>query len=164
MNPNGRIPVINDNGFILYESNAIIRYLWKKNSLPNYEVHQLQSWATQDQWMDWTSATLYYPSFRDFYLFFARTPPAQRDKIRGEQLLSNVLPLLTIADKELKQKKYIASDDFSMADIPFGVLIDKWERINQAKNQFTNVSRYYELLLTRPFFKSNVVKFSLDAI
>ena len=127
-------------------------------------IRDRQIWANQDRWMDWTSATLYYPNFRDFYIYFARTPIEQQDKIKGDQLLANVLPLMTIADNQLKQYSHLAGNDFSMADIAFGVLVDKWERLKQGEGQFLNISKYYDRLLNRPHYQKNVVQFSLDAV
>jgi glutathione S-transferase len=164
MNPNGRIPVIDDNGYILYESNAIIRYLWAKAFPSALEFKNLQSWSNQDKWMEWTSATLYYPSFREFYLYFARTPENQLSSIKTSQLYSLVLPLLKIVNDQLGQTPYIAGEKMSMADIPLGVLIDKWERIDQKKSNLLNLSLYYDRLLEHKYFFNCVVKHALDAV
>jgi glutathione S-transferase len=163
MNPNGRVPVIQEQDFILYESNAIIRYLWEKYGFLN-QAKSLENWAKQDSWMDWTSATLYYPYFRDFYLYTTRTPHTEQDPNKIEQLLSQINPHLAIANQQLSKYNYIAGNDFSMADITFGVLVDKWERINIKNQEFIHITNYYEKLLTRSHFIHNVVHFSLNAI
>jgi len=163
MNPNGRIPLIQDQDFILYESNAIIRYFWEKFNFKSSPKNQ-QAWSLQDSWMDWTSTTLYYPNFREFYLYTTRTPTNEQDSKKLEQLLSNITPLLSIANHQLSRYPYIAGNEFSMADISFGVLIDKWERINICNSDFLNIKVYYEQLLQRQHFVEHVVKFSLDAI
>jgi glutathione S-transferase len=164
MNPNGRVPVINDDGFILYESNAIIRYLWAKTFPSESGFKNLQSWSSADRWMEWTSATLYYPLFREFYIYFARTPAAELNPIKADQLLNAVYPLLKIANDQLGQTSYIAGNAFSMADIPLGVLIDKWEKIDQQKSNLLNLSIYYDRLLKREHFCKHVTQYALNAI
>jgi glutathione S-transferase len=84
--------------------------------------------------------------------------------MKGNQLLVNLLPLMTIADNQLKHHQYLAGNEFSMADIAFGVLVDKWERLNQGEGQFLNISKYYDRLLSRPHYQKHVVQFSLDAV
>jgi len=163
MNPNGRIPVIQDQEFTLYESNTIIRYLWEKYGLKNSTKNQ-EAWSIQDSWMDWTSTTLYYPNFRDFYLYTSRTPINEQDPIKLEKLLANINPILSIADSQLSSYPFIAGNEFSMADIPFGVLIDKWERINIKNSEFLHIKKYYIELLKRKNFVDKVVQFSLNAI
>ena len=164
MNPNGRVPVMSDDGFILYESNAIIRYLWAKTLTTEPSLQHLQSWASQDRWMEWTSATLYYPLFREFYIYFARTPAAELNASKADQLHRSIYPLLKIVDDQLAQTPYIVGKTFSMADIPLGVLIDKWERIDQQKSHLLNVSLYYERLLKREHYRNHVTQYALNAI
>ncbi len=164
MNPNGRVPVIDDDGFILYESNAIIRYLRAKTVPSEFTSKHLQSWSYQDQWMDWTSATLYYPLFREFYIYFARTPSEELIESKASQLFDSIRPLMKIADDQLKQAPFIAGKTFSMADIPLGVLIDKWEKIDLKKSNFLNLSLYYDRLLERKDFCNCVAQYALNAV
>ena len=164
MNPNGRIPVIDDDGFILYESNTIIRYLWAKTFPSDCTNEHLQSWSHQDQWMDWASATLYYPLFREFFLYFARTSPENFSEAKASQLFNSIQPLMKIANDQLGQAPFIAGKTFSMADISLGVLIDKWEKIDQKKSNFINLSLYYDRLLERKDYFNCVAQYALNAV
>ncbi len=76
-NPNGLVPTIDDDGFVLWESNAIVRYLAEKHrgSLWPADPHVR---AVADQWMDWTNTT-YWPALRTGFLGLVRTPPAERN-------------------------------------------------------------------------------------
>src|SRR5665213_2569582 len=56
MNPNGLVPVIDDDGVVLWESNAILRYLAARHGAPFWPEHAAER-ARQDQWMDWAATT-----------------------------------------------------------------------------------------------------------
>src|SRR6476660_10063520 len=58
MNPNGLVPTLEDDGFVLWESNAIVRYLCAKHSAGNLWPEDLQIRADADRWLDWPTATL----------------------------------------------------------------------------------------------------------
>src|SRR5262245_38784530 len=60
-NPNGLIPVIEDEGFVLYESNAIVRYLAAKHATGSLWPAELAKRADVDRWMEWQS-TGYTPA------------------------------------------------------------------------------------------------------
>ncbi len=79
MNPNGRVPVIEDDGFVLWESNAIVRYLAARYAPGDLYPQDPVRRADADKWMDWTTSTLAGP-FRDLFWGTLRTPPEQRDE------------------------------------------------------------------------------------
>lgn len=58
MNPNGRIPTIDDDGFILWESNAIVCFLASKYGAGNLSPASAKTYACADRWMDWSITTL----------------------------------------------------------------------------------------------------------
>ena len=57
MNPNGRIPTIDDDGFVLWESNAIVRYLSRRYGEGGLLPDSAAGCALADQWMDWCETT-----------------------------------------------------------------------------------------------------------
>lgn len=91
MNPNGMIPVIEDGlddagdtRFVLWESNAIVRYLSARYGPGNLYPLELHERADADRWMDWQT-TSYSPSMVDAFLQLVRTPEDQRDAARIER-------------------------------------------------------------------------------
>ena len=59
MNPNGLVPLMNDGGFLLWESHAIVRYLARKAGLGSLCPAEAQAAADADRWMEWFSTTLW---------------------------------------------------------------------------------------------------------
>jgi glutathione S-transferase len=78
MNPTATIPTIDDDGFILWESNAIVRYLAAKHSAGTLMPEDLRQRADSDRWMDWTSVML-QPLITPVFWGLIRTPAEKRN-------------------------------------------------------------------------------------
>ena len=77
LNPNGLVPTIDDDGFVLWESHAIVRYLAAKHGA-GFWPEDRRMRAEADQWMDW-SQTTFWPAIRPLFMGLIRTAPEQRD-------------------------------------------------------------------------------------
>ena len=98
-NPNGLVPTIDDDGFILWESNAIVRYLAAKHrGTCGPRIRDVR--AVADQWMDWTNTT-YWPALRTGFLGLVRTPPAERNDAAIAESLRKTAELLQLVDEHL---------------------------------------------------------------
>ncbi len=164
MNPNGRIPVLEADGFVLWESGAIIRFLCAHAGRGSLGPSSATAWAHADQWMDWVAATLYYPTFRNYYLYQTRTPEAEKDAARIEAMRQEVRVIMAVAEQRLLDREHLAGDGFSMADLVFGVVADKWVRIEQDRLDTPHIARYHARLMQRPAFLKNVFSHALTAI
>ena len=154
MNPNSRVPVINDDDYILYESNAILRYLSIKYQFLKSNDYKLQ--GTIDQWIDWASFTL----GSQCSLLTAHKlslPKENRDHIIAEQASLEIYNLLSILEKNLKINKYIVEKDFSLADIPLGVWIHRCINLNIKLNNFKKIENWYSRIKKRNAFKISVL-------
>ena len=84
MNPHGRIPVIDDDGLIVWESNSIIRYLGAKYGAEYGEGHLWDpdpaTRSLADRWLDWGLATA-QRDFLDLFWGYYRMPEARRDPV-----------------------------------------------------------------------------------
>src|ERR1043165_9821251 len=101
LNPNGLVPVIEDDGMILWESGAIVRYLAARYGIPRFWPHDPRQGAAADQWMDWAATTLQPGMFGLFFSYW-RTPEKDRDAeaIRGfEQRTAAAFRLLETSDR-----------------------------------------------------------------
>ena len=157
MNPNGRIPTVRDGDFVLWESNAIVRYLCRR-----YDEHGVllprseEEYALADQWMDWHKTTL-YPPYIDLTWALVRTEPAVRDRRKIEDLRSETEARLAILDNRLTRTGHVVGDRFTMADIPFGALVHRYLNLEIERPPFPQIASWYARLSERPAFARHVM-------
>src|SRR2546423_10276456 len=77
MNPTGLVPTIEDEGFTLWESHTVVRYLAAKHGAGTLCPSDLQARADAERWMDW--AFTFQRAMRDVFWGLIRTPPEKRD-------------------------------------------------------------------------------------
>ena len=119
-NPNGTIPLIDDDGFTLWESNAIVRYLAAKYGADSLYPDDLQQRADADRWMDWQLST-FNPVIVPLFFATIRTPPEKRDPEVIQAALEQTVKAWQIVEAELAQYRYLGGEEFSLGDIPLGV-------------------------------------------
>jgi len=149
LNPNGLVPTIEDDGLVLWESNAIIRYLAAKHSTGHLWPTDLRTRALADQWLDW-SHTTYLPALRDMFLGLVRTAPDQRDMRAIEQSRVQTAAALEIVDAHLARHEYLAGDAFTMGDIAMGCGVWRWLSLPIERPALPHVGRWFNRLALRP--------------
>src|SRR5439155_1140255 len=77
MNPTGLVPTIDDDGFVLWESHSIVRYLAAKHGAGSLWPNELRARADAERWMDW--AFTFQAAFRAVFWGLVRTPAEKRD-------------------------------------------------------------------------------------
>lgn len=151
-NPNGLIPLIEDDGFALWESNAIVRYLAAKHGLDTICPVDPQQRASADRWMDWQSTTLNI-SIGACFVQLIRTPAAERDMKIVETNRPIAEKRLAMLDAALARSDYLNGDTFTMADIPAGLSVRRWQALPLEKRAHPNVARWLASLAARPAAK-----------
>ena len=154
MNPNSRVPVLEDNNLILYESNAILRYLSKRFDILVEE--NIINNGKIDQWIDWGSFTFASPCS----LLTAHKlslPQDQRDELIAEKAKKDILSLLKIINSHLINKKFIVGEKFSLADIPLGIWCHRCINLKMSFDNFTNIKNWYLKLNKMNSFQKTVV-------
>ena len=149
MNPNSLVPVIDDGGFILYESNAIVRYLAAKHSSDKLWPTDLAKRADVDRWMEWL-ATAWVPSMRDAFWQLVRTPEAQRDMAAVEKSRAEAERLAGILDFHLARNGFLTANGFTTADIVVGCAAHRWLHLPLKRESRPNLERWYAQLKSRP--------------
>src|SRR5512147_866329 len=149
MNPSGKVPVIDDDGFVLWESNSIVRYLAASYGEGSLWPVSLKTRADADRWMDW-QATELGPAMRDAFLQLVRTAPGKRDQARVDASTSAAERLLALLDSHLAQRDYVTGDAFTMGDIPVAAQVHRWFGMPVARVPRANVKAWYARLRARP--------------
>jgi glutathione S-transferase len=149
MNPNARVPVIDDAGFVLWESNVIVRYLCAKHPDAALYPAALHERFAAERWMDWQQTTL-NPAGRDAFWQLVRTPAAERDATLLAKSVAATEPLLSILDSVLATQPFIAGERFTMADIPIACEVHRYWSLPREHASHPQLERWYVALLERP--------------
>jgi len=156
MNPNGRLPTIDDDGFILWESNTIIRYLTEKHDLGGLWPEDLQARASASKWMDWQLGTLLKSVMPIFYNLI-RKPPGERNAVELHDAIALAAVHFGILDQQLELAPYVAGDHLTAADIPIGVLTYRWYNLDIERPKLVHVEAWYARLCQRPAYGEHVM-------
>lgn len=119
MNPSGLVPVIEDEGLVLWESNAIVRYLSAQYAGGVLYPKNPAIRAAADKWMDWTTSSFAGP-FRNLFWGIVRTPADQRDLAVIAAALQRCAELLGIPENTLARQPFLSGEHFGMGEIPLG--------------------------------------------
>ncbi|WP_412026010.1 glutathione S-transferase family protein [Burkholderia cepacia] len=143
MNPHGRVPVIDDNGTVVWESHSILRYLAARDGRPGFWRDDPAEQSRADRWMDWSQSTLQPAFLTGVFWGFYRTPPEQRDTARVEQSIAQCARHFQTLDAVLAGQPFLAGDAITLADI--------------ARPHVPHVEAWYERLKARPAFRTHVM-------
>jgi glutathione S-transferase len=157
MNPNGLVPVIEDGETVLWESNAIVRYLGAKYGKGSLWAEDPALRAQSDKWMDWC-ATVYWPPMREVFWGLVRTPPEKRNPELIETSRKKAGEILKILDAALEGGDYIAGKALTIGDIPLGTISWRWFGIAGLERPARpNVEAWFKRLSQREAFKKSVL-------
>jgi glutathione S-transferase len=156
MNPNGRIPLIEDDGLILWESNAIVRFLSSKYGEGSLYPTKLEARADTDRWMEWSTSTI-SPVMSPLFWGLIRTPPEQRNIQLIDESRDKMEEYAAILDAHLVDKCFITGDTLTMGDIPLGCFINRWYRLPIERPSYANLAAWIERLRERPAFRQHVM-------
>ena len=150
MNPNGLVPVIReDDGFVLYESNAIVRYLAAKDERASLWPREPRKRADVDRWMEWQS-TSFTPAMRDAFWQLIRVAADKRNAAAVEASRAECEKLAAILDRHLEERDYLTDNGFSAADLVVGCAAHRWLNLPVAREARPNLQRWYAALKSRP--------------
>lgn len=149
MNPNGVVPVLQDGGYTLRESNVIVRYLCAKHSPDNLYPLALSERFHAESWMDWQQTTVNAAS-RPGFIQLVRTAPAAFAPEVLKQSNEKMESLMAMLDAHLAQHAFMNGANFSMADIPIGCEVHRWFGLPQTRQPRPHIERWYAGLCARP--------------
>ena len=155
LNPNGLVPTISDSGFVLWESNTIVRYLAAKHGIGTLCPEDLAERADADRWMDWQLGTL-WANLRPAFIGLVRTPPENRDPAQIAASIEKTSGTWAMLDTHLATRDYVTGPAFTMADIPLGVTAYRWFNLQIERPPMLNLEAWYERLCARSPYKATV--------
>jgi glutathione S-transferase len=149
MNPNGLVPVIEDDGFILYESNPIVRYLAGRDAPGSLWPEDSRARADADRWMEWQS-TSFTPAMWAAFWQLIRTAPDQRDGAAVEASRAKSEKCAAVLDAQLARRRFLIGDTFTTADIVVGCAAHRWLHLPLERVRRPHLERWYAELKSRP--------------
>jgi glutathione S-transferase len=156
MNPNGLVPTLEEeDGFLLWESNTIVRYLGAKHKAAALEPADLRTRAQAGKWMDW-QLSVAGPAIFGCFWGLIRTPPEKRDHAAIEDSKKKTTAAMTIMDRQLAKTRYLAGGDFSYGDIPVGIIAYRYRQLVPERATLANFERWYAAIAARPAFKEHI--------
>jgi glutathione S-transferase len=149
LNPNGHVPVIDDQGFILWESMAINLYLAKKYNTDGLYPSRLADEARAWQWSFWGMTEVERPVLTAM-MNRAVYPEDKRDSAAADAAEKTLAPPLGVLDSVLGRTPYLVGDHFTVADLNVASIL-AWARPAQIDmSAFPKVAEWLRICAERP--------------
>lgn len=157
LNPNRLVPVIEDDGFVLWESHAIVRYLAVAHGSGRLAGTDVRQRALADQWMEWASTMLYGDIIAGCFVGLIRTPAKERNARAIEAAAQRVGERLAILDAQLAGRAYILGDEPTAADVACGSLMYRYFTLDIVRPRLANIEAWYGRLGARAPYRDHVM-------
>ncbi|HYW02914.1 MAG TPA: glutathione S-transferase family protein [Gammaproteobacteria bacterium] len=152
MNPNARVPTIDEDGFVLWESNACVRYLAAKHDRGGLCPADPQAYADADRWMDWQQTTV-VPFMTPIFWNLVRVPEPERDHAAVDRAVKQGLAVWPILEARLEDRDFILGDRVTMADVPLAIQAYRWVKLVEDRPSMPRLEAWLENCRARPGFK-----------
>ncbi len=151
LNPMGLVPVLKDGKFVMFESNAILRYVARRYGRGTLAPRGTRAFGLAEQWVEWTATTLSGPVGTIFWNK-VRLPVEQFDAEAVKKAEKEAEANFKLANRLLGKKPFVAGKSFSYGDIPLGALFWRYHSIEPERPAFPNLDRWFAALMERrPF-------------
>jgi len=156
MNPNSLVPTLEEeDGYTLWESNSIVRYLAAKHANRTLEPADLKTRANAQKWMDWQLSVM-APAITPVFWQLIRTPADKRDANAVAGGKEKTIAAAKLMDAQLAKTKFLAGDEFSYGDIPVGIMIYRYVQLIPERPATPSLDRWYAAVSSRAAFKEQV--------
>ena len=156
LNPTGQVPCVIDDGLVMRESHAIVRYLAAKHGATGLYPADLGRRQKIEAWMDWVAYDVTHSLRGAFLGGQLKEPPWNNEWFvaQGRKDLTGQMKLL---DEHLAANgPYLLGQDFTLADIPAGLVVNRWfSLVRFERPEYPCVARYYDLLAERPAYREH---------
>jgi glutathione S-transferase len=155
-NPNRRIPTIDDDGVVVWESNACVRYLAARYDAGGLWPEDPAARAGADMWMDWQQTTL-IPDMTIVFWGLIRTPEDQRDHGAIEAAAERLGVTWQVLEAYLAGRRFVSGDRLTIGDIPVGAACHRYLGLPIQRPALPNLEAWYEGLKQRPAYREHVM-------
>jgi len=142
------VPVLDHDGFILWEGNAIVRYLLELYGAPPFWPEDPKIRADAGRWMDYQLSTIrghIHPLMRE-------TP----DRSQAAGHAAKLGEAMSVLERRLDGGPYLTGDDFTAGDIPLGIVTYRWLLLDIDRPPLPNVAAWNQRLRQRPAFQATI--------
>ena len=158
LNPNALVPVIKDEGFVLWESNTICRYLAAREGRTDLLPAEPRARALVEQWIDWQAGQL-NNAWRYAFLALSRKSPAHTDAAAITASVHDWNRQMRVFEAQLvKTGAYAVGHSFTLADIVLGLSVHRWLKTPMVRPELPAVAAYVERLRQRAGFLQHADK------
>ncbi len=156
LNPNRKIPVIEDGAVVVWESNAIVRYLAAAYGAGRLWPQEPAARAEADRWMDWQLTEL-SPLMHPIFWGLVRTPAERRDMAAITEAAAAIGPVWRILDEHLAGRRFVGGDRLTMGDIPVGCAYWRYRNLDVEKPALPHLEAWFARLEERPGYREHVM-------
>lgn len=155
-NPAGLVPLVSDDGFDLWESNTIVRYLAGRYGAGLLWPEDPEARALSDKWMDYQLGTI-FPAFKDAVIGLIRTAPEKQNPDKIAASVQATAGTLTLLDDHLDNREYVAGDSLTVGDVALGSTIYRWLTLDIDRPPLLNLQTWHDRLQERPAYREHVM-------
>lgn len=157
LNPNKLVPTFVEGDLVIWESNAILRYLTAKYGNETLYPTDLAERAVVDQWMEWQTTTSNI-GIRDlFFGLIVKDPSATGDDFLAKAR-TQATQAMTLLDAQLADTgAFVAGDNLTIADCALGIFVHRWFSLPIERADLPALAAYYDRLKARQAFEETVI-------
>ena len=156
LNPNGLVPTLVEDDFVLWESNTILRYLAGRYGQGGLIPADLRQRALGERWMDWQATTL-NDAFRPVFRPFVEGPPEARSPAALRPAVDKLNDTIAVLDRHLADRAFVAGERFTVCDIPVGIHAYRYFALDIPRRPLPALEGWYRRLTERPSYREHVM-------
>ena len=156
LNPHQKVPTLEDGSVVLWESNAILRYIGCAYGAGSLFGSTAADRGRSDMWMEWFQSSV-YSSFQTVFHQTVKLPNVERNVDVLKRAQDDIFRQFALYDSVLESSAYINGDQLTLGDIPMATCLYRYFTMNIDRPDYTQISRYYKDLMRRPAFRENVM-------
>ena len=160
LNPNGKMPVLEEDGFALWESDAILEYLASKKPQSGLLPEDARGRADVTRWLLWDMA--HWDSTCGIFMFermakpmLLNLPTDMAEIAKGEQRFHQFAKVL---DDHLKGRKYVCGDKLTIVDFALGTPLNVAEAVQFPLAPYAEIRRWYAGLAALPSWQKTLAQ------